>query len=83
MTNRLPSARTIAYTESHDQALVGDKTIAFRLMDKEMYFSMDKNSNNHIIDRGIALNKMIRLFTIALGGQGHLNFMATVYGHPD
>jgi 1,4-alpha-glucan branching enzyme len=63
--------------------LVGDKTIAFRLMDKEMYFHMQKNDNNPIIDRGIALHKMIRLFTITLGGQAYLNFMGNEFGHPE
>ncbi|MEG1606639.1 MAG: alpha amylase C-terminal domain-containing protein [Mucinivorans sp.] len=83
MTNRLPNAKTIAYAESHDQALVGDKTIAFRLMDKEMYFSMDKKSKNIVVDRGIALHKMIRLMTITLGGDGYLNFMGNEFGHPE
>jgi len=83
MTNRLPDVKTIAYAESHDQALVGDKTLAFRLMDKEMYTAMDKNSQNVIIDRGIALHKMIRLFTICLGGDAWLNFMGNEFGHPE
>uniref|UniRef100_UPI004056E345 alpha-amylase family glycosyl hydrolase n=1 Tax=Alistipes sp. TaxID=1872444 RepID=UPI004056E345 len=83
MTNRLPSVKTVAYAESHDQALVGDKTIAFRLMDKEMYFSMDRASENLIIDRGMAFHKMIRLFTIATAGQAYLNFMGNEFGHPE
>jgi len=83
MTNRLYDVKTVAYAESHDQALVGDKTLAFRLMDKEMYTSMDKNSQNLIIDRGIALHKMIRLFTISLGGDAWLNFMGNEFGHPE
>ena len=83
MTNRLYDVKTIAYAESHDQALVGDKTLAFRLMDKEMYYAMDKNSQNFIIDRGIALHKMIRLFTITLGGDAWLNFMGNEFGHPE
>ena len=83
MTNRLSDVKTIAYAESHDQALVGDKTLAFRLMDKEMYFAMDKNSQNLIIDRGIALHKMIRFFTITLGGDAWLNFMGNEFGHPE
>lgn len=83
MSNRLPNAKTIAYCESHDQALVGDKTIAFRLMDKEMYFAMDKGSKNLVVDRGIALHKMIRLFTITLGGNAYLNFMGNEFGHPE
>lgn len=83
MTNRLYDVKTIAYAESHDQALVGDKTLAFRLMDKEMYISMSKFTPNMIVDRGIALHKMIRLFTISLGGNAWLNFMGNEFGHPE
>ena len=83
MTNRLSNVKTIAYAESHDQALVGDKTLAFRLMDKEMYTAMAKNQQNLIIDRGIALHKMIRFFTICLGGDAWLNFMGNEFGHPE
>ena len=83
MTNHLQDVKTIAYAESHDQALVGDKTLAFRLMDKEMYTAMDKASQNLIIDRGIALHKMIRFFTICLGGDAWLNFMGNEFGHPE
>ncbi|MCQ2975283.1 MAG: alpha-amylase family glycosyl hydrolase [Bacteroidales bacterium] len=83
LNDRLPFVKTIAYAESHDQALVGDKTIAFRLMDKEMYFDMAKDRNNLIIDRGIALHKMIRLFTIVNGGQAYMNFMGNEFGHPE
>ncbi len=83
MTNRLPAVGTIAYCESHDQAMVGDKTIAFRLMDKEMYTCMNRTCKSVVIDRGMALHKMIRSFTIALGGQGYLNFMGNEFGHPE
>ena len=83
MTNRLQDVKTIAYAESHDQALVGDKTLAFRLMDKEMYTSMAVDSQNLIIDRGIALHKLIRFFTICLGGDAWLNFMGNEFGHPE
>ena len=83
MTSRLPAVKTVAYAESHDQALVGDKTIAFRLMDKEMYFHMDRASENLVIDRGMALHKMIRLMTISTGGQAYLNFMGNEFGHPE
>ena len=76
LTNRRWSEPCIAYTESHDQALVGDKTIAFWLMDKEMYWSMSILSNDSlVIDRGMSLHKMIRLITIGLGGEGYLNFI--------
>jgi 1,4-alpha-glucan branching enzyme len=83
MTNRLPDVKTIAYCESHDQALVGDQTLAFRLMQAEIYFHMRKEDNDLVVDRGIALHKMIRLFTIATGGQAYLNFMGNEFGHPD
>ena len=83
MTDRLPAVKTVAYAESHDQALVGDKTLAFRLMDKEMYFHMDRASENLAIDRGMALHKMIRLVTISTGGQAYLNFMGNEFGHPE
>ena len=83
MTNRLPSVRTVAYAESHDQALVGDKTIAFRLMDKEMYTDMDRATENLVVERGMALHKMIRLMTISTGGQAYLNFMGNEFGHPE
>lgn len=83
MTNRLYNVKTIAYSESHDQALVGDKTIAFRLMDKEMYTSMSKDCQSHIVDRGVALHKMIRFFTLVLGGDAWLNFMGNEFGHPE
>jgi 1,4-alpha-glucan branching enzyme len=83
LTSRRDDELTIGYAESHDQALVGDKTIIFRLMDKEMYFSMNIGSKNLIIERGIALHKMIRLLTIATCGGGYLNFMGNEYGHPE
>lgn len=83
MTNHLPSTKTIAYAESHDQALVGDQTIAFRLMGKDMYTSMSDDTPSITIDRGIALHKMIRLFTMTLGGEAWLNFMGNEFGHPE
>lgn len=75
--------KTIGYAESHDQALVGDKTIIFRLIDKEMYWHMSKGDQSLIIDRGMALHKMIRLVTIATAGGGYLNFMGNEFGHPE
>ena len=83
LTNRLPKVKTVAYAESHDQAMVGDKTIAFRLMDKEMYFAMNKGSENLEVERGMALHKMIRLMTISTGGDAYLNFMGNEFGHPE
>lgn len=83
LTNRRYGERTISYAESHDQALVGDKSIAFWLMDKEMYTHMHKDYESMVIDRGIALHKMIRLLTMALGGEGWLNFIGNEFGHPE
>jgi len=80
---RRPKEKNIGYCESHDQALVGDKTIMFRLCDKEMYTGMNRDSQNLIIDRGVALHKMIRLVTSTLAGEGHLNFMGNEFGHPE
>jgi len=84
LTNRRAGEKHIAYAESHDQALVGDKTIAFWLMDADMYWLMSKGvSGNLVIERGVALHKMIRLVTFALGGEGYLNFMGNEFGHPE
>ena len=83
LTNKRADEKTISYAECHDQALVGDKTLIFRLMDKEMYFSMRTDSGNLIVDRGVALHKMIRLVTAATSGDGYLNFMGNEFGHPE
>ncbi len=83
MCLRRPGEDSIAYVESHDQALVGDKTMIFRLADANMYTDMDKVCHNPVIDRAIALHKMIRLFTLAGGGEGYLNFMGNEFGHPE
>lgn len=83
LTSHRPEERTINYCESHDQALVGDKTIAFRLMDKDMYDKMSKDSESVVIDRGIALHKVIRLITAATNAGGYLNFMGNEFGHPE
>jgi 1,4-alpha-glucan branching enzyme len=83
LTNRRRGEKHIAYAESHDQALVGDKSIAFWLMDADMYWHMHKDSRNPVIDRGVALHKMIRLVTFLLGGEGYLNFMGNEFGHPE
>jgi len=84
LTNRRYGEKSIAYAESHDQALVGDKTLAFWLMDKEMYTNMsDLTELTPIIARGMALHKMIRLVTHSLGGEGYLNFEGNEFGHPE
>ena len=83
LTSRRPGEKYIGYAESHDQALVGDKTLFFRLCDSEMYYHMRKDDPNFVIDRGIALHKLIRLTTLSLGGEGYLNFMGNEFGHPE
>ena len=83
LTNKRGDEKTISYAECHDQALVGDKTLIFRLIDKEMYTSMNIDSQSLVVDRGIALHKMIRLVTIATAGDGYLTFMGNEFGHPE
>jgi len=83
LTSRRPGEKYIGYAESHDQALVGDKTIMFRLCDKNMYTSMSKLTPVPIIDRGMALHKLIRLTSLTLSGEGYLNFMGNEFGHPE
>ncbi|MEO8615473.1 MAG: alpha-amylase family glycosyl hydrolase [Luteolibacter sp.] len=83
LANRRYGEATIAYAESHDQALVGDKTLAFWLMDKEMYWHMGKSDPHPVIERGIAMHKLIRLVTLVLGGEGFLTFMGNEFGHPE
>jgi 1,4-alpha-glucan branching enzyme len=83
LLDRRHREKHIGYAESHDQALVGDKTIAFRLMDKEMYWHMSRSSEHPVIDRGLSLHKLIRLITFSLAGEGYLNFMGNEFGHPE
>ena len=84
LENRRWGEKAIAYAESHDQALVGDKTTAFWLMDKEMYDHMSTLTPDHpVVTRGIAIHKMIRQLTMCLGGEGYLNFMGNEFGHPE
>ena len=80
---RRPHERVIGYCESHDQALVGDKTIMFRLCDSEMYWGMDNVHHSPAMDRAVALHKMLRLLTSSLGGDGYLTFMGNEFGHPE
>jgi len=82
-TNRRADEKTISYAESHDQALVGDKTIIFRLIDAEMYWHMMTADSNMAVDRGMALHKMIRLVTASTINGGYLNFMGNEFGHPE
>ena len=74
---------SISYVESHDQALVGDKTTIFWLIDKDMYTNMHVDLRNLNVDRGIALHKMIRLITFVTAKDGYLNFMGNEFGHPE
>ena len=83
MQVRRPMEKCIGYAESHDQALVGDKTIMFRLCDAAMYTDMSKDIQSMTVDRGIALHKMIRLISMSAGGEGYLNFMGNEFGHPE
>ena len=83
LTNRRRDEKTISYAESHDQALVGDKTIIFRLIDADMYWHMQKGDATYMVDRGIALHKMIRLLTASTINGGYLNFMGNEFGHPE
>jgi len=83
LTNRRNDEKTISYAESHDQALVGDQSIIFRLIGADMYDHMHIDSQNLKVDRGLALQKMIRLITLGTAGNGYLNFMGNEFGHPE
>ena len=83
VTNRRADEKTISYAESHDQALVGDKNIIFRLIDADMYWHFRKGDENGTVHRGIALHKMIRLVTCSTINGGYLNFMGNEFGHPE
>jgi 1,4-alpha-glucan branching enzyme len=83
LNNRRADEKTISYCESHDQALVGDKTLIFRLADQEMYWHMEQHDEHYAISRALALHKMIRLITAATAGSGYMNFMGNEFGHPE
>ena len=83
LLNRRRGERHVGYAESHDQALVGDKTLAFRLMDADMYWHMNRGSDSVVIDRGVALHKIIRLLTFSLAGEAYLSFIGNEFGHPE
>jgi len=83
LTDKRKDEKTINYSESHDQALVGDKTIIFRLADADMYHNMHINTINNNIERAIALHKIIQLSTLASSQTGYLNFMGNEFGHPE
>jgi len=84
LTNRRTDEKTISYAESHDQALVGDQTLIFRLVGSDMYDAMSvTHHDNHRVDRGMALHRLIRFITIITAGSGYLNFMGNEFGHPE
>ena len=83
LTNRRADEKTISYAESHDQALVGDKTLVFRLIDADMYWHMMKEDPNFTVERGMALHKVIRFLTASTINGGYLNFMGNEFGHPE
>ena len=83
LTNRRQEEKTISYTESHDQALVGDQTLMFRMADAAIYTHMSVDDPDLVVDRAMALHKMIRLITLATAGSGYLNFMGNEFGHPE
>ena len=83
LINKRDDERTVSYAESHDQGMVGDKTIIFRLIDSLMYSAMQVSDENLVVDRGVALHKMIRLITLATSGDAYLNFMGNEFGHPE
>lgn len=83
VTNRRADEKTISYAESHDQALVGDKTLIFWLIDADMYWHMQKEDQTFTVNRGMALHKMIRLVTASTINGGYLNFMGNEFGHPE
>jgi 1,4-alpha-glucan branching enzyme len=83
LNNRRQDEKTISYAESHDQALVGDKTLIFRLIDSDMYDCMNIGCENLRVDRGLALHKLIRFITLSTADSGYLNFMGNEFGHPE
>jgi len=83
LSNRRADERTISYAESHDQAIVGGKTIIFQLIDAPMYSAMRREDNDLAVERGMALHKMIRLATLAAAGHGYMNFIGNEFGHPE
>jgi 1,4-alpha-glucan branching enzyme len=83
LTNRRADEQTVNYVESHDQALVGGKTLFFQLVDAAVYDAMSRAAGNLKTERGVALHKLARLATLATAGHGYLNFMGNEFGHPE
>lgn len=83
LNTRREEEKSISYSESHDQALVGDQTLLFRMIGSDMYYHMSMHDKNYRVERGIALHKLIRLITLATAGNGYLNFIGNEFGHPE
>ena len=84
LTNRRYNEKHISYCESHDQSFIGNYSLSSLLFSSERFWNMSINSPETIvIGRGIALHKMIRLLSFALGGEGYLSFMGNEFGCPD
>jgi len=83
LTNRRADERTIGYVESHDQALVGGKSLIFELIDEPIYGFMRVSDVHPLVDRGMAIHKMSRMITLAAVGDGYMNFMGNEFGHPE
>ncbi|MDR0299325.1 MAG: alpha amylase C-terminal domain-containing protein [Streptococcaceae bacterium] len=83
LTTRRPGEKNIGYAESHDQALVGDKSIFMWLANEMVYYGMRRDQESLVVDRAIALHKLIRLVTFSLAGEGYLNFIGNEFGHPE
>lgn len=83
LTNRRRGEPTISYAESHDQAMVGDQALIFRLIGPRVYDKMSSSSEDLVVERGIALHKLLRLVTLGTAGHGYLNFMGNEFGHPE
>lgn len=83
LLNRRHNEKHVGYVESHDQALVGDQTLLFRMLGPEMYSNMHKAGGSLVVDRGIALIKLVRLLTFSLAGEAFLDFMGNEFGHPE
>ncbi|MFZ7124867.1 MAG: alpha amylase C-terminal domain-containing protein [Desulfobacterales bacterium] len=83
LTNRRADERSISYAECHDQALVGDQTLIFRMAGTAMYDHMRIDDGDLTVDRAMALHRLIRFITLLTAGHGYLNFMGNEFGHPE
>ena len=83
LTDHRADEQTVSYAECHDQAMVGGKTLLFEMADAAVYDAMDNASRSPVVDRAVALHKLIRLATLATAGEGFLAFMGNEFGHPE